>query len=507
MEKEKLNSLAAQAAQGDSAAWEALYRAIEELTRSVCRRNSMSKEDTEDIVQEVALSLSGRLDELAGMENPEGYIRRAANNKCVDIVRADSKLPTERFREHEEVLLQKPDTDPTPENVVAGLNPDKLIDDFLSELPEDQRVCLTMRYMDGYTNKQISQRLGVPVGTVASRVRYAKSALQKRVTEYEKKYGVKLHAKWLLPFMPFRLFQGSVDILMTDGGSTVSEITRAVTGAVAVVVMGGAIIGSGLVFRNNEPPLPTQPAAVQTVSEPRDEQPRTAATVYRDVYETQTQTVYETVTREVNAATTGATEPAETPSRPSAARQTQPLTMPDSLHEGSNRYVADDDVLQQTNYHSTGMNADVTFPQRWVDNTIVKERIGYDNQPILEVFDRADDISNMNTITKSESGVSYSSLIKILRKEGETDPEGDLSIAGEYMFLMGVCRDKNGNITARYYMRVMWSKESFTKTELDYDTINKEILSVAESFRPDEASYQFVLTDSDKNKILTYHHQ
>ena len=92
MEKEKLNSLAAQAAQGDSAAWEALYRAIEELTRSVCRRNSMSKEDTEDIVQEVALSLSGRLDELAGMENPEGYIRRAANNKCVDIVRADNKI-------------------------------------------------------------------------------------------------------------------------------------------------------------------------------------------------------------------------------------------------------------------------------------------------------------------------------------------------------------------------------------------------------------------------------
>ncbi len=504
MEKEKLNSLAAQAAQGDSAAWEALYRAIEELTRSVCRRNSMSKEDTEDIVQEVALSLSGRLDELAGMENPEGYIRRAANNKCVDIVRADSKLPTERFREHEEVLLQKPDTDPTPENVIAGLNPDKLIDDFLSELPEDQRVCLTMRYMDGYTNKQISQRLGVPVGTVASRVRYAKSALQKRVTEYEKKYGVKLHAKWLLPFMPFRLFQGSVDILMTDGGSTVSEITRAVTGAVAVVVMGGAIIGSGLVFRNNEPPLPTQPAAVQTASEPRDEQPRTAATVYRDVYETQTQTVYETVTREVNAAA-GATEPSENQNR-SAVRETQPLTMPDSLHEGSNRYVADDDVLQQTNYHSTGMNADVIFPERWIGNTVVKERTGYDTQPILEVFDRADDIEYMNGITESESGMSYNSLIKILRKEGNADAEEDLSIAGEYTFPMGVCRDKNGNITARYYMRLAWSKGSITKTELDYDTINKDILSVAESFRPDEASYQFVLTDSDKNMILTYNH-
>ena len=499
MEKEKLNSLAAQAAQGDSAAWEALYRAIEELTRSVCRRNSMSKEDTEDIVQEVALSLSGRLDELAGMENPEGYIRRAANNKCVDIVRADSKLPTERFREHEEVLLQKPDTDPTPENVVAGLNPDKLIDDFLSELPEDQRVCLTMRYMDGYTNKQISQRLGVPVGTVASRVRYAKSALQKRVTEYEKKYGVKLHAKWLLPFMPFRLFQGSVDILMTDGGSTVSEITRAVTGAVAVVVMGGAIIGSGLVFRNNEPPLPTQPAAVQTVTEPTDEQPRTAATVYRDVYETQTQTVYETQVQTVRE--TVAREP--TASAQLTTEAPDPA-LPDGFFEGENKYDYSGNILRETDYHSELLNADITLPEAWLGKTEIEEEnlVGGRSFVIRDIAQK--DRQNGSDRDIDEDGY----LLKFVYTEGRETikhnsdirlPNIDMYLATPYH--VGFLRDSNGEVCAHYYALIPSDRPAARdKSMLDYARIGEEMLSVIESFKV--TGMQGALTDDDKYRIL-----
>lgn len=500
MEKEKLNSLAAQAAQGDSAAWEALYRAIEELTRSVCRRNSMSKEDTEDIVQEVALSLSGRLDELAGMENPEGYIRRAANNKCVDIVRADSKLPTERFREHEEVLLQKPDTDPTPENVVAGLNPDKLIDDFLSELPEDQRVCLTMRYMDGYTNKQISQRLGVPVGTVASRVRYAKSALQKRVTEYEKKYGVKLHAKWLLPFMPFRLFQGSVDILMTDGGSTVSEITRAVTGAVAVVVMGGAIIGSGLVFRNNEPPLPTQPAAVQTASEPRDEQPRTAATVYRDVYETQTQTVYETQVQTVR----------ETVAREPTASEQQPTevpdpALPDGFFEGENKYDDSGYIPRETDYHSELLNADITLPETWLGKTEIEEEnlVGGRSFVIREIAQKDKQYWSDSDRDIDEDGY----LLKFVYTEGRetikynSDILSEIDSYYETPYHVGFLRDSNGDVSAHYYVLTPSFRPSKRlKSTIDYTHIEEEMLSVIESFKV--TGMQGALTDDDKYRIL-----
>lgn len=164
MEKAELQQLAARAEQGDSAAWDALYREIGAIAASVCRKYNMSAEDAADVTQEAALALSGRLDTLARMDNPEGYLRRTVNSKCIDLIRADTKVPTERMHENEDYVLSLPDASATPENEVAGFSPDRLIDDFLAELPEDQRVALTMRYCDGYTNAQIAEKLGVPPG-------------------------------------------------------------------------------------------------------------------------------------------------------------------------------------------------------------------------------------------------------------------------------------------------------------------------------------------------------
>ena len=45
MEKAELQQLAARAEQGDSAAWDALYREIGAIAASVCRKYNMSAED------------------------------------------------------------------------------------------------------------------------------------------------------------------------------------------------------------------------------------------------------------------------------------------------------------------------------------------------------------------------------------------------------------------------------------------------------------------------------
>lgn len=187
MKREEWSSLAARAAAGESRAWEQLYRAAAAVTEAVCQRYALTPEDCEDVTQEVTLSLSGKLDAFSGMENPEGYLRRMAANKCVDKIRDAQKLPVERFGGSGE-LLSRPDSAPTPENTVADLSPERLIDEFLEELPEEQRVCLTMRYADGLTNRRIAEELNLPIGTVASRIRYAKRSLKQRVTAYERQH-------------------------------------------------------------------------------------------------------------------------------------------------------------------------------------------------------------------------------------------------------------------------------------------------------------------------------
>ncbi len=48
----------------------------------------------------------------------------------------------------------------------------------LAELPEDQRLVLTLRSLDGLSPKEIAERLGQPRGTVRSRLHHALNYLQ-----------------------------------------------------------------------------------------------------------------------------------------------------------------------------------------------------------------------------------------------------------------------------------------------------------------------------------------
>lgn len=48
----------------------------------------------------------------------------------------------------------------------------------LAELPEDQRMVLTLRYLEGLSPKEIAERLGEPRGTIRSRLHHALNYLQ-----------------------------------------------------------------------------------------------------------------------------------------------------------------------------------------------------------------------------------------------------------------------------------------------------------------------------------------
>ena len=446
MEKAELQQLAARAEQGDSAAWDALYREIGAIAASVCRKYNMSAEDAADVTQEAALALSGRLDTLARMDNPEGYLRRTVNSKCIDLIRADTKVPTERMHENEDYVLSLPDASATPENEVAGFSPDRLIDDFLAELPEDQRVALTMRYCDGYTNAQIA-----------------------------------------LPFLPWRWFQHSTlqtaEIIAADGGSSASGVTKAIASALATVLMGGAVISSGLVFHESTPPLPTETAPTQAVTE-QAETPE-AATVYEDIYETQVETVYETVnvTRYREA---------------EQERQDAPA-LPDAFRIAGNRFEPSENLLTSNTFHSDVSGATLTFPDSWINNVEIEEEA--ENNSIL-LTDRG----------TSDNPVSdYCTLLAIDRQdccEGEYREDYEPPQKNEdgtyesYIFTFGVAELPDKDKVSYYRAILNWNSSIMKKTDLDYSNINREVLSVLESFRPDNLTYKSLLTQEIRDAVM-----
>jgi RNA polymerase sigma-70 factor (ECF subfamily) len=48
-----------------------------------------------------------------------------------------------------------------------------------SLLKEDQKQIIDMAYFDGFTQEEISKKLGIPLGTVKTRMRAAISVLKK----------------------------------------------------------------------------------------------------------------------------------------------------------------------------------------------------------------------------------------------------------------------------------------------------------------------------------------
>jgi RNA polymerase sigma-70 factor (ECF subfamily) len=125
----------------------------------------------EDLVQEIFVGVWRKAGQYRPeLGTPEAWIFTITRNKVLDIWR--SHLPVEVLGDLElETTLMDgtPTTDPT---LVATIHK------ALLELPADQRRPLVLAYFGGYTYEEAAHRLGVPVGTLKSRIRMALGQLK-----------------------------------------------------------------------------------------------------------------------------------------------------------------------------------------------------------------------------------------------------------------------------------------------------------------------------------------
>jgi RNA polymerase sigma-70 factor (ECF subfamily) len=56
---------------------------------------------------------------------------------------------------------------------------------MIQQLPEDHRQVILLREVEGMSYEEISQTLGIPRGTVESRIHRARASLRKLLTGYE----------------------------------------------------------------------------------------------------------------------------------------------------------------------------------------------------------------------------------------------------------------------------------------------------------------------------------
>lgn len=191
MEKDDIKKLVLQAAQGNKAAFGALY---EETGRTVyfsCLKLLGDPQLAEDITQETYLTALQKLGTLAQPENFPAWVNRIGINLCKMHFRNNS-APEDNS---EEIIEEIPDEGFIPEEYVSNDAKRKIIMDIIDTvLTEEQRQSVILYYFDMLTVPEIAEVMNCTTGTVTSRLSAARKKIKEAVLIYEENNNDRLHA-------------------------------------------------------------------------------------------------------------------------------------------------------------------------------------------------------------------------------------------------------------------------------------------------------------------------
>lgn len=133
--------------------------------------------EAEDVAQEVFIKVWNSLPDYHAEGPFAGWIYRIAVNAAIDSVRRRRKeLSLDEGQHH---------SSDSPEDTVLREDVSRRLQEAIRALPESARAALVLREYEQLSYKEIAQVLQIPIGTVMSRLNYARQALKKALPEGE----------------------------------------------------------------------------------------------------------------------------------------------------------------------------------------------------------------------------------------------------------------------------------------------------------------------------------
>jgi RNA polymerase sigma-70 factor, ECF subfamily len=161
---------------GDRAALDTLLRRHYDLVHAVCRRIAGSKVEAEDAAQEAMIGIVRGLARFDRRSAFSTWVYRIATNAALDELRRRQRRPSLHVVTDEDGRPAEP-ADPSAEHRVEGIADRMSLDGALAGLAEDFRVAVVLRDVADLDYSEIAEVLGIPVGTVKSRIARGRSQL------------------------------------------------------------------------------------------------------------------------------------------------------------------------------------------------------------------------------------------------------------------------------------------------------------------------------------------
>ena len=179
------DALIRRAAQKDEQAFEQLMLLHQKAVYNICYRMAGNAEDALDLSQEVFLKLWRTLEQYQFDAAFSTWLYRMTQNACIDFLRRQKRQQHASLTVSDDEAAGKelsvPDPAPLPEERVIFNEKQEAIRTAMNALPSDFREILELRVVRNLPYEQIAQIMGLPVGTVKSRLARARLQLKKRL--------------------------------------------------------------------------------------------------------------------------------------------------------------------------------------------------------------------------------------------------------------------------------------------------------------------------------------
>jgi RNA polymerase sigma-70 factor, ECF subfamily len=158
-------ALIALVGRGDDEAFGALYDRFSRIAYGLALRILRDRALAEDAVQDGFLAIWRSAPSFsAERSKPSTWVLTLVHRRAVDLVRREERRRTEPIDEVEHPAGGATDAE------AALRSQRRLVQEALRRLPDEQREALELAYYGGFSQSELAERLGQPLGTIKSRM-------------------------------------------------------------------------------------------------------------------------------------------------------------------------------------------------------------------------------------------------------------------------------------------------------------------------------------------------
>ena len=169
---------------GDRKAQRDLYEKFAPLMFAICRRYINDNAEAEDVLVCGFTKVFAKIDQFKSEGSFEGWIRRIMVNEALSYIRKNKSM-------YLEVEIEKADREPDYSQIQDQLEVEDL-QKMVDRLPSGYKTVFNLYAIEGFSHKEIAEKLGISENTSKSQLSRARVHLQKLLIEAEEYLNDKL---------------------------------------------------------------------------------------------------------------------------------------------------------------------------------------------------------------------------------------------------------------------------------------------------------------------------